>query len=193
MSIPLSSPLPAPKNESGLSPVFPPSLGSRSTCHVECDFLCLLLDSECFEERAWLRRGWARPGGMTEPRVGRGARKPVRGMRCHPVTVWRGRTPGSSQVWGGRESAAVSCLALPLAEAGREGCGLSCGTSQATLGVGVGLCQCTGGFKAGAPPPCSITATWAYDRDGCVAGKSGFHLGIKEGSLEEAAFGTGCD
>lgn len=34
---------------------------------------------------------------------------------------------------------------------------------------------------------------WAYDRDGCVGGKSGFHLGIKVGSLDEAAVGTGCD
>lgn len=130
---------------------------------------------------------------MTEPQVGQRVRKPVRGMRCHRVTVWRGRTPVSSQASGGRESAAVCCLALPLAEAGREGWGLSCGTSQATFRVGVGLCQCTGGFQAGAPPPCPFTAMWASDRDGCVAEKSGFHLGIKEGSLEEAAFGIGWD
>lgn len=43
------------------------------------------------------------------------------------------------------------------------------------------------------PPPCSVNTMWAYDRDGCVAGRSGFPLGIKVGSLDDAAFGTGCD
>lgn len=105
-------------------------------------------------------------------------RNPVRECACHGANhVWGGRTPVRSQVLGGLGVAGTACPWL--AEKGAD-----------SAAGRLRLCQWARGFPAGSLPPCSISTTWACDRD-VGQGRVDSHLEIKAGSLGEAASGVG--
>ena len=149
-------------------------------------------DSECFEERAWLRGGAGQrlEGGLSPGvRSGWGSRL-GNAVRCRPAILPPGQLCGEA----GRHQAhgcgvvwrVQGCVAFPCPWLGLAGKGADSAVGPPRP-LGLGSTSVRDDSKLAPHLPVLSTPC------GPVTGKCGSHLRIKMGSLDEAAFGTKCD